>query len=568
LWQGADLANGFGRYGTSIINAPKEPLTELLAAVTASIANEPRCDMLVKLAAAEKPVRFVLDERLDFNHFVPLRKSYIVASSYRSGSNYLCWEFWRTGVLGAPVEFLNPYDALPVFMNRFKASSPADYIVKLIEHRSSKNGVFGLKTHSHHFEAFLKQYPGLLKALAPVTFIHINRRNKLAQAVSMAKALQTDFWTSRIESERPPPQYDRGLIEKCLVEVEQQELRWPRWFEANNITPFRVLYEDLIAATPKVVRSILELLGVENDEPDEVQVPPTSRQGDAINREWIERFDKETSGERQQTQVAEGAICIIGTEVPQEESVDPRRGASPPRASHFFDRYKQFIRQLPVAPDTATGFVGLIRSRHRYEAIVARNRDLFCGARVLDMMGGDGLWSLAALDAGAVHVIRVDLSPFSAETANQTFTEYGFKPEAYQIVNAKAWRNFDPETFDLILCQGILEKSDPRLFFGELQRLRPKHVIVDTEMVRGKGPIARFRLAPSLQPVAEVAGRYATIVASPSHELIMFLCEHFDYQWRRIDWYGMGITNWIGIHDYERDERRTYVLVPAPSVAE
>lgn len=214
-------------------------------------------NMRVKPAGDEKPVRFVLDERLDFNHFVPLKKSYIVASSYRSGSNYFCWELWRTGVLGAPVEFLNPYDALPVLMNRFKASSPADYITKLIQRRSSKNGVFGLKTHSHHFEVFLKQYPQLLEALAPVTFIHINRRNKLAQAVSMAKALQTDFWTSRIESERPPVQYDRELIAKCLEEVEQQELKWPRWFEAHNIEPFRVVYEDLIADTPKVIRKSL-----------------------------------------------------------------------------------------------------------------------------------------------------------------------------------------------------------------------------------------------------------------------------------------------------------------------
>ena len=63
--------------------------------------------MQVKGPTEEKPIRFVLDERLDFNHGVPLSKSYIVASSYRSGSNYLCHELWRTGVLGSPVEFLN-----------------------------------------------------------------------------------------------------------------------------------------------------------------------------------------------------------------------------------------------------------------------------------------------------------------------------------------------------------------------------------------------------------------------------------------------------------------------------
>jgi trehalose 2-sulfotransferase len=515
--------------------------------------------VLVKSPAADKPVRFVLDERLDFNHFVPLRKSYIVASSYRSGSNYLCWELWRTGVLGAPVEFLNPYDALPVLMNRFKAVSPGDYVTKLVEHRSSKNGVFGLKTHSHHFEAFLKQYPALLDALAPVTFIHINRRNKLAQAVSMAKALQTDFWTSRIESERPKPQYDRELIEKCLIEVEQQELKWPRWFEANNITPHRVLYEDLIADTPKVVRSILELLGVQDDEPDQVQVPPTKRQGDGTNKEWIERF-------REDAEVRPGPLANAAVAMPAGKADHAPMPDAPGRvhAAHFFDRYAQFINELPVAPDTATGFVGTIRSRHRYDAIVSPNRALFRDARVLDLMGSHGLWSLAALDAGAARVTRVDTTGNAAGARPGAFEKYGFAAESYEVISGTTWRSFEPAAFDLVLCQGILEESDPRRFFRELRRLEPKHVVLDTEMVRGSGPIARFRLAASDQPVPEVAGRYASIVASPSHELIMFLCDIFDFQWRRIDWHAMGITNWIGIHDYERDERRTYVLSPLP----
>jgi trehalose 2-sulfotransferase len=512
--------------------------------------------VLEKSADAEKPVRFVLDERLDFNHFVPLRKSYIVASSYRSGSNYLCQELWRTGVLGSPVEFLNPYDALPAVMNRFKASSPADYITKLIARRSSKNGVFGLKTHSHHFEVFLKQYPQLLETLAPVTFIHINRRNKLAQAVSMAKALQTDFWTSRIESERPPVEYDRELIAKCLEEVEAQELKWPQWFAAHNITPFQVLYEDLIADTGKVVRSIVQLLGVQDDEPDQVHVPPMKRQGDRTNREWIDRFRQEALGGGD----GDGRTRAADSATPGQP--DEPAETKTPKAGQFFERYAHFIKGLPVAPDTATGFVGVIRSRHRYEAIIAGNRNLFRGARVLDIMGSDGLWSLAALDAGASQVVRLDTSREPREMPAGTFEEYGFAPEAYRVVTAAALGTFDPGAFDLVLCQGVLEESDPRRFFQELHRLQPKLVILDTEIVRGSGPIARFRLVA--QSLPEVAGRYATIVGSPSHELIMLLCDFSGFQWRRIDWHAMGITNWIGIHDYERDERRTYVLHRTP----
>ena len=368
--------------------------------------------MQLKPLVEEKPIRFVLDERLDFNHRVPLRKSYIVASSYRSGSNYLCWELWRTSILGAPVEFLNPYDALPVLMNRFKAVSPADYISKLLAHRTSRNGVFGLKTHFHHFEAFLKQYPTLLDALAPVTFIHLSRRDKIAQAVSMAKALQTDFWTSRIQSERVPPQYDRELIAKCLDEIKLQDLNWPLWFEKHGITPFPVMYEDFVADPPGVVHSIQKLLGVEDDERAEVNVPPTKSQSDDTNRMWIERF-------RREMQV--NSIHVASAAAAPE----PKPAAV--ELPHPLDRYERFIKTLPAAPGSASGFVDAIRLRHRYGAIVARNRDLFQNARVLDIMGARGLWTLAALDAGAAHVVCMT-SPESTEVARRGFARLWLRP--------------------------------------------------------------------------------------------------------------------------------------------
>lgn len=501
--------------------------------------------MQVKGPIEEKPIRFVLDERLDFNHGVPLAKSYIVASSYRSGSNYLCHELWRTGVLGSPVEFLNPTDALPVLTNRFKTTSPADYIRKLIAHRTSRNGVFGLKTHFHHFEAFLAQYPALLELLAPVTFIHLDRRDKVAQAVSMAKALQTDFWTSRIESERVAPQYDYELIAKCLDDVVLQEQSWPRWFQKHGITPFKVQYEELTADTPGVVRRIVDLLGVAGDEADTVRVPPMKRQGDETNKSWIERFHLDTSKSRMRVVSAPPLAREIGA-----EAAEP---------GHFVDRYDQFVKTLPAGPGSASGFVDMIRLRHRHNAIVGRNREAFKDARVLDIMGSNGVWSLAALDAGARHVTSLITSRQSTEGVRETFEEYGFGRDRYQVAHLSAARDYPSGAFDLVMCGRYVERTDPRLVFAELRRLAPKHVILDTGIVRGSGPIARFSLRARARARGEVENR-TTMMGTPNHELIMFLCEYFDFQWRLIDWQSMGITNWTGVHDYGRGERRTYFL--------
>jgi trehalose 2-sulfotransferase len=502
--------------------------------------------MPVTLTADKKPVRFVTDARLDFNHSTPLRKSYVVASSYRCGSQYLCWCLWQTGLLGAPSEVLNPRSEMRVLTKRFKTSSPADYLATLIARRTSKNGVFGVKAHFHHFEAFMKDYPALLEALSPVTYIYINRSDKVAQAVSMAKALQTDWWSSRMESGPSPPlRYDGELIAKCMQELEQQDQNWRHWFERHNVTPFPVTYNDLTANAAGVVRGVVELLGVQDDEPEEVDVPPAKKQGDETNQEWIERFEQEArvSEERREADAGD-----VDDRVLTADAGSPRATAS----GHFFDRYDRLIKRLPGGTSSVTGFMASIRLRRRYDAIISQNRELLHDARVLVIGSFHGFWSLAALDAGAAHVVGVETSRGLAEAAEKNLAERGIKSQSYQFAVRSsvfgALRTFSPEAFDVILCKGFFEQSHFSLFFRQLSRLRPKHVILDTRIGRGRGPTVRF-----------TKGSNGAITSTPNHELITFLCES-DFRWRLIDWQAMGVTDWTGVQDYATDRHRTYVL--------
>ena len=250
-------------------------------------------------STSARPIASWFDPRLDFAKRVPLRRSYIVASSYRCGSTFLCSELWKSGVLGAPTEYVNidkGNAAIPSatesgrLMVRFVAKTPEDYFIKLLEHRTGRNGIFGMKAHGHHFEAALAWCPSMLKILEPVTFIYINRRDKVAQAVSMAKAMQTNAWISFDQVTGKNTRYDAGFIEQCKNEVEQQRLNWWRWFDTSDVTPFVVTYEDLVADKASVVRSIIELLDVGNDEPEKIDLPPVEKQGDEINSEWASRF--------------------------------------------------------------------------------------------------------------------------------------------------------------------------------------------------------------------------------------------------------------------------------------
>ncbi len=218
--------------------------------------------------------------------------------------------------------------------------------------------------------------------------------------------------------------------------------------------------------------------------------------------------------------------------------------------ANIFSRYDAFIKTLPVPAD---------RLRHQYEAFVLQNPDLFKGARVLDLMSSHGFWTLAALDAGAAHVVGIEESAKAVEAAKAAFAEYSIDPRSYRFINSDipaGLRRLEPKTLDLVLCHGFLERSDPRFVFQQLARLQIKHVILDTRIAQGKGRIARFALRSEDAPAA----RYKNIMTIPNHELVTFFCDYFQFRWRQVDWQAMGISDWADLSDYEKDRRRTYVL--------
>ncbi|MGO8800697.1 MAG: class I SAM-dependent methyltransferase [Roseiarcus sp.] len=241
-------------------------------------------------------------------------------------------------------------------------------------------------------------------------------------------------------------------------------------------------------------------------------------------------------------------------------------------STRSLNRYDRFMRKRAAGAGSGSSASDPVRLQKRYEMIYSRNRELFKGARVLDLMSATGFWSLAALDAGAAHVSGVEVSPAAVETAKKAFTEYGVNAGAYRFINSEipaALRKFDPKAFDVVLCHGFLEQSDPRFVFQQLSRLRPKHVVLDTRMVQGKGPIVRFRARSSDESKVKAADRYKSILAIPNHELITFFCDYFQFRWRQVDWKA-GITDWSGLGDYEQERRRTYLLEraaadPAPA---
>ena len=242
----------------------------------------------------------------------------VVASTPRTGSTLLCRTLNRTGVVGELHEALNnrsllraarrwgapkarPWSLAAHAWRRrrmedfsdwypFSRRSLRRYLFVVGRRRQTPNGVFAFKVHGLQFQKTLHRHGiDLHQWGVPVTWLRIRRRDRVAQAVSNARALQTTQFI-HTQTTRGAAKYDAELIADCLEQNTLGEAFWDEYLPANGITPIEVWYEDLAADPTGEFRRVLDALG----HPDaEVPVPATERQGDSLNREWIERFRRE-----------------------------------------------------------------------------------------------------------------------------------------------------------------------------------------------------------------------------------------------------------------------------------
>jgi trehalose 2-sulfotransferase len=139
----------------------------------------------------------------------------------------------------------------------------------------------------------------LHRIFGPTLLIHLQREDVVAQAVSWMKAEQTDIWLKTEEADglhggsavlpRREPSFDFDVLDGYVKLVQQHNAAWNHWFEAQDVTPLSVRYEDLVADTVGVTHSIILRLGLD---PTHGRVPAVSSylQGGALNDEWIERY--------------------------------------------------------------------------------------------------------------------------------------------------------------------------------------------------------------------------------------------------------------------------------------
>ena len=212
-----------------------------------------------------------------------------------------------------------------------------------MEQGTTDNGVFGAKLMWQYlgdFVGLLRDIPEyrelplseLLPAAFPdLTFVRVVRANKIRQAVSLWKAVQTASWSDKggeaadrggayrafLEEHKPQLRFHYRAISHLLDQTLAAEASWDAFFEHTRIKPILVLYENFSADYAASTLNILDRLGLEPPADFDPE-PQMRRQSDGINDDWARRFSELRLGTEFDLVPARrrGGLTLCGLEPP------------------------------------------------------------------------------------------------------------------------------------------------------------------------------------------------------------------------------------------------------------
>ncbi len=271
------------------------------------------------------------------NSTIPIT-SYLVCATPRSGSTLLCETLRATGVAGVPLEhfeilrhsglprqpreyFDGVADArvlellAPLEAGRPSGEPAAAWRDRVVRQGLTANGVWGGKLMWGHVEDLLSRarwLDGLADAdlaaalralLGDVRLVFVTRSDKVAQAVSLWRAVQTQRWRADADAPRRPHDavYSFAALDHLVSQLQADEAAWRGWLATHAPgEPLELSYEAIAADPRAAVGRVLDFCGLPR-----VAIPdPALRdQRDARSHEWSERYASERR-ERERRAVA------------------------------------------------------------------------------------------------------------------------------------------------------------------------------------------------------------------------------------------------------------------------
>jgi LPS sulfotransferase NodH len=272
------------------------------------------------------------------------QRSYLVCATPRSGSTLLCETLELTDIAGRPREYfealketgvprrpreyfwglrspevlrLLPHDAqLDRDSERVATWNRDDYARHLdasIQQGTTANGVFGAKMMWGYFDDFLELARGiprfggmgdgsLLNAAFPeLQYVFVSRSDKVRQAVSLWRALQTWVWRKaegHADDESLPEQravYSFDAIDHLLDQLRRHEDAWRGFFFRIGRRPLTVLYEEVAGDLDATVERVLRELNLERPPVSAPAAQQMRRQSDDLSESWVQNYLEDVS---------------------------------------------------------------------------------------------------------------------------------------------------------------------------------------------------------------------------------------------------------------------------------
>lgn len=214
------------------------------------------------------------------------RLTYMLATTPRTGSTLLALDLLRSGRMGAPLEYCNPR-YIHQYAGRLGAVTLGGYLEALQRVRTSPNGIFGVKLMRAHYD--LLRSPSAEGRFTPDFVIRLQRRDRLAQAISLTRAMQTGSWVSGAP-QTMEAQFDFDAIHRSITYLQGQEEAWDRLLSGMDIPILDIAYEDFVEDSPSHLSSIFRLAGVTDGNLPIADIPELKVQRDHETEIWYQRY--------------------------------------------------------------------------------------------------------------------------------------------------------------------------------------------------------------------------------------------------------------------------------------
>jgi LPS sulfotransferase NodH len=263
--------------------------------------------------------------------------SYLICTTPRSGSTLLCELLTATGVAGRPDEYFQQLrttgmpmtprdylagvapDIIPVedregeleqheLFDPRRFASFEEYMGWVVQRATTPNGVFGAKIMWPYMAGLvdgLSTFPCHRGMVAPndllsqafpgLRYVWLRRMDKVRQAVSLWRAIQTWHWRKDAAraSDRAPDtelRYSFKAIDHLRKRLIASDRAWEIYFEGTDAELLTLTYEDFTQEMHEAVIWILRHVGVGHLAEAQYDLPPTARQADEISERWVAEF--------------------------------------------------------------------------------------------------------------------------------------------------------------------------------------------------------------------------------------------------------------------------------------